>query len=71
MSASRITIKNRTDATEEEVLRMVLRVVREGRVSGGGKVYCYGTSFGNGFIVLSSRTRIGTDQFLVTEDVQR
>ena len=42
---NRIIIENRTDVPDADVVRMVATVIDQGRISNGGKQYCYATRF--------------------------
>ena len=40
---NKLIIDNRTELTDFEAVNLVGRVIKKGRISNGGKQYCYGT----------------------------
>ena len=65
---SRIIINNHTQATDERVLDLVLSVVKQGRLSANGTVYCYCTTIQNktveeSFMICAKRTKAESDVF--------
>ena len=58
-------IINYEDVDELDALAYVERVIVRGRVSGGGKIYCYATTFADGMVVYADLTRKGSDTFRV------
>jgi len=54
-----------TDISDVTALVCVLKVVEQGRLSGGDREYCAVTTFTNGLVVAASTTRAGDDSFWV------
>jgi len=42
--ANKLIIDNRTDLSDFEVLELISKVIKMGRISNNGKQYCYGTA---------------------------
>lgn len=42
---NKFIIENRTDLNDFYVIKLVLSVINQGRISNNGKDYCYGTAF--------------------------
>ncbi len=57
---------NPEEITDREVVEAVLEVVKDGRISGGGKSYCYRTRIGE--INIQSKNLRGTDTFIVSKE---
>lgn len=53
------------DLSDEDALNAVLLVVRRGRISNRGKLYCYASETSNAIEILADQTRHGNDKFLV------
>lgn len=70
MKYRRIIIENRTPISDVNALRYVSRVIEDGRISDGGKQYCYHTIFGDGIAVSTDRNKM-SDRFVVTQDPRR
>jgi hypothetical protein len=68
---NRIIIDNRTDLSDSNAVRMVLRVIDAGRISKVEKQYCYFTGLfpldGKEYIV-SPHINKKSERFVVTED---
>lgn len=67
---SRIHIEVRDDISYVTALECVRRVVAEGRVSNGGKMFCYAASFftEDGVVWVQTREYRKSDCFLVYKD---
>lgn len=65
-------IDNRTDLPNDEAIRMVARVVADGRISNNGKQYSYGTGFKNKITgkrhMVWSDVNKRSDRFVIVED---
>lgn len=48
-----------------EAVAAVSQVIAKGRISDGGRCFCYATTFNNGLVVTANRTDKGTDVFNV------
>lgn len=59
----RIIINNFSRKTDQEVVSLVLEVIRKGRVSGDGQCYCYGTRFDDVVINAALTARTKNDVF--------
>lgn len=62
----KLIIKNNVSFLSDiEALSYVQYVVEQGRISNYGKEYCFVTSWKNGVVVFTHRTKEGTDVFTV------
>ena len=61
----KIIIRNGTDLPMAEVIVYVSHVISEGRVSDGGKSYCYITTWTDGTVVYATHNK-QSDTFYVT-----
>lgn len=43
--ASKFIIQNHSDLSDLDAIEMVMKVIKDGRISNDGKQYCYGTVF--------------------------
>lgn len=69
----RIIINNDSDLSIIDAMRLVERVIKEGRISNYDKQYCYATVFAidtNEYAVLSSLNK-GSDSFRVINHKKR
>lgn len=65
---TRIIIQNDSKQSDYNVLKAVMNVVSDGRISKDGKCYCYITTFPNReLLVAADVTRTGTDKFIVQD----
>ena len=65
----RLTIVIRDDTPDDVAMRRVTNVIDQGRISRGGKAYCFCTSWTDGIVVCSDVTRAGNDTFHVYREV--
>lgn len=63
---SKITVENHTGMDDFCAMQHALTVVQGGRISNHGTEYCYATTFLNGVVVTSRRTKAGNDILRVT-----
>lgn len=66
----RLIINNKSDLPMEVCLDLCRRVVKEGRISAGGKQYCYATVFhynGLSYVVYANINK-GSDSFTIYRD---
>lgn len=66
----RLIINNKSDLPMEVCLDLCRRVVQEGRVSAGGKQYCYATRFyyDGGYYFIYGNLNKGSDSFTIYRD---
>jgi len=65
---NKLIIDNRTELTDYESLLLVSKVIEMGRVSNGGKQYCYGTAItieGVEYMVVTNLNK-NSDRFVIT-----
>ena len=53
------------DMTDLQAAYYAMKVIQEGKISNGGKEYCYLTRFNNGVSVYADVTRTGSSTFRV------
>lgn len=64
----RIIIDNQSDLPDAEAVRVVARVIDDGRISGRGKCYCYATVFKAPFVAVYAKVNKSSDKFIVSDD---
>lgn len=64
----RIIINYGDEVTDEEAIKYVLAVIKNGRISRGGECYCYCNLFTDERVVISDLTAAGTDVFRILDD---
>ena len=60
----KIIIDNLSDLPDHEVIKYIVSVMKEGRISNNGKQYCYHSSFANGIQVFTTLNK-QSDKFTV------
>lgn len=68
--SERIIVENRSEFPMEHVLILVARVIKEGRISGGGEEYCYYTQFANGVGIETYKNK-KSDRFVALMQVRK
>lgn len=64
----RIIIDNQSALPDAEAIRVVARVIDDGRISGGGRCYCYATVFKAPFVAVYAKVNKSSDKFIVSDD---
>jgi len=71
----KIIVDNRSALEDRDALQMVLDIVRAGRISNGGRQYCYLTVFHKGGelgdICVASDLNKNSDRFVVYEEPKK
>jgi len=71
---SRFIVNNDADINDWQVIDLVRRVVKAGRISDNGNIYCRATVFHTmprgRVVVVADRTKAGTDTFTIYEEPQ-
>ena len=65
---NRLIIDNRTELTDFESITLIGRVINQGRISNGGKQYCYGTGItikGKEYMIWTDLNK-KSDRFVIT-----
>ena len=64
---NKIIIENQTDKPMIEVLGYVAGVISQGRISNGGKQYCYATRFRENIMVVTDLNK-RSDRFVIYKE---
>ena len=63
----KIIIENQTDKPMIDILGYVAGVISQGRISNGGKQYCYATRFKENIIVWTDLNK-KSDRFVISQE---